>query len=152
MHLQIQKNKLLFVLEGPLNVVEIQGCRGPLFTLTVLLNERAENSILKIAGARTWLWSVYFPHVMAEQQSDLQLGWLLSRVRLSVTPWTAALQASLSITNPRSLLRLAQTQSRVSDAIQPSHALSSPPPAFSLSQHQGLFQRVSSLHQMAKVL
>ena len=53
---------------------------------------------------------------------------------------------------PRSLLRLAQTQSRVSDAIQPSHALSSPPPAFSPSQHQGLFQRVSSLHQMAKVL
>ena len=30
---------------------------------------------------------------------------------------------------------------RVSDAIQPSHPLSSPsPPAFNLSQHQGLFQ------------
>ena len=28
---------------------------------------------------------------------------------------------------------------RVSDAIQPSHPLSSPPPAFSISQHQGLF-------------
>ena len=41
----------------------------------------------------------------------------------------------------------------VSDAIQPSHPLSSPsPPAFNLSQHQGLFQWVSSLHQMAKVL
>ena len=41
----------------------------------------------------------------------------------------------------------------VSDAIQPSHPLSSPfPPAFSLSQHQGLFQWVSSLHQVAKVL
>ena len=42
---------------------------------------------------------------------------------------------------------------RVSDAIQPSHPLSSPPPpAFSLSQHQGLFQSVSCLHQVAKVL
>ena len=42
---------------------------------------------------------------------------------------------------------------RVSDAIQPSHLLSSPsPPAFSLSQHQGLLQWVSSLHQLAKVL
>ena len=42
---------------------------------------------------------------------------------------------------------------RVSDAIQPSHPLSSPsPPAFSLSQHQYLFQRDSSLHQVAKVL
>ena len=41
---------------------------------------------------------------------------------------------------------------RVSDAIQPSHPLSSPsPPAFSLSQHQGLFQWVSSSHQVAKV-
>ena len=42
---------------------------------------------------------------------------------------------------------------QVSDAIQPSHPLSSPsPPAFNLSQHQGLFQWVSSLHQVAKVL
>ena len=40
----------------------------------------------------------------------------------------------------------------VSDAIQPSHPLSSPSPAFSLSQHQGLFQCVSSLYQVAKVL
>ena len=42
----------------------------------------------------------------------------------------------------------------VSDAIQPSyHPLSSPsPPAFNLSQHQGLFKHVSSLHQVAKVL
>ena len=41
----------------------------------------------------------------------------------------------------------------VSDAIQPSHPLSSPsPPVLNLSQHQGLFQWVSSLHQVAKVL
>ena len=37
-------------------------------------------------------------------------------------------------------------------AIQSSHPLSSPsPPAFNLSQHQGLFKWVSSLHQVAKV-
>ena len=42
---------------------------------------------------------------------------------------------------------------RVSDAIQPSHPLSSPsPPALNLSQNQGLFKWVSSLHQVAKVL
>ena len=42
---------------------------------------------------------------------------------------------------------------RVSDAIQSSHPLSSPsPPALNLSQHQGLFKWVSSLHQVAKVL
>ena len=38
-------------------------------------------------------------------------------------------------------------------AIQPSNPLSSPfPPAFNLSQHQGLFKWVSSLHQVTKVL
>ena len=49
---------------------------------------------------------------------------------------------------------LAQTHAhRVNDAIQPSHPLPSPsPPAFNLSQHQGLFLWVSSLHQVAKVL
>ena len=42
---------------------------------------------------------------------------------------------------------------RVGDAIQPSHPLSSPSPlAFNLAQHQGLFQWVSSLHQVTKVL
>ena len=52
------------------------------------------------------------------------------------------------------LLELAQTCVHwVNDATQPSHPLSSPsPPAFSLSQHQGLFQWVDSLHQVAKEL
>ena len=50
------------------------------------------------------------------------------------------------------LLEFTQTHVHwVSDAIQPFHHLSSPsPPAFNLSQHQGLFQWVSSWHQMAK--
>ena len=61
---------------------------------------------------------------------------LLSCIRLFVTPWTAACQASLFITNSRSLLKL---MSIVLDAIQPSHPLWSPsPPAFNLSQQQGL--------------
>ena len=40
----------------------------------------------------------------------------------------------------------------VIDAIQPSHPLSSPSPAFNLSQNQGLFKWVSSSHQVAKIL
>ena len=62
----------------------------------------------------------------------------LSCVWLLVTPWTAARQASLSINH---LLELAQTYVHwVGDAIQLSHPLSSlSPPAFNLSQHQGLF-------------
>ena len=69
----------------------------------------------------------------------------------SETPWIAARQASLSITNSQSSLRL--NVHRVGDAIQPSQSLSSPsPPAPNPSQHQGLFQWVSSSHEVAKVL
>ena len=52
------------------------------------------------------------------------------------------------------LLEFTQTYVHwVGDAIQPSHPLSSPSPALNLSQHQGLFQWVSSSpHQVAKVL
>ena len=75
---------------------------------------------------------------------------LLSRVRHFATPWIAAHQASLSITNsqfhPNSC-----PSSRW--AIQPSHPLSSPsPPAPNPSQHQSLFQWVNSSHEVAKVL
>ena len=50
------------------------------------------------------------------------------------------------------LLELAQTHSIKSDATQPFHPLSSPSPTFNLPQYQGLFQWVSSSHQVAKVL
>ena len=40
----------------------------------------------------------------------------------------------------------------IGDVIQPSHPLWSPPLAFNLSQHQGLFKWVSSSHEVAKVL
>ena len=52
------------------------------------------------------------------------------------------------------VLELTQTDvHKVDDAIQPSHPLlSPPPPAFNLSQHQGLFKSVSSLHHVAKIL
>ena len=71
-------------------------------------------------------------------------------VRLFATPRITARQASLSITNSRSSLKLVH---RVDDAIQPSHPLSSPsPPAPNPSHHQSLFQRVNSSHEVAKVL
>ena len=61
-----------------------------------------------------------------------------------------ALQASLSITNSQSLLKLMSTES-----MMPSNhlILSSPsPPAPNPSQHQSIFQWLNSLHQVAKVL
>ena len=52
------------------------------------------------------------------------------------------------------LMEFTQTHvHRVSNAIQPSHPLSSPsPPAPNPSQHEGLFQWVNSSHKVAKVL
>ena len=65
---------------------------------------------------------------------------LLSCVQLFATPWTSAPQVSLSILFYY-LPEFAQTHVLwVGDAIQPSHPLLPfSPPAFSLSQHQGLF-------------
>ena len=68
-----------------------------------------------------------------------------------MTPWTAACQASLSITNSQCLLKLMSIK-----AVMPSnypilcHPLLLPPLIF--FQHQGLFQGISFLHQVAEVL
>ena len=63
----------------------------------------------------------------------------------SVTPWTAARHASLSITISQSLLKLMSIglvmPSSISSSVVPF------PPTLSLSQHQGLFQWAGSLHQ-----
>ena len=55
---------------------------------------------------------------------------------------------------PHQLPKFAQTHVHwVNDAIQPSHPLPSPPPpAFNLSQHQGLLKWVSSSHQVVRLL
>ena len=72
----------------------------------------------------------------------------LSHVQLFVTPGTAARQASLSITNSQSLLKLIPIK-----LVMPSnHLILCHPVLPRLSQHQGLFQGVSSSHQVAKVL
>ena len=72
----------------------------------------------------------------------------LSCVRLFATQWTAARQASLSITSSQSPPKPMSIES-----VMPSDhlILSSPsPPALNLSQHQGLFKWVSSSHRWPK--
>ena len=75
----------------------------------------------------------------------------LSHVWLFVTPWTAACQASQSVTSSQSLPKLMSIES-----VLPSNHLilcrSRSPPGSNLSQHQDLFKWVRSLHQEAKVL
>ena len=138
---------------------------------------------LSCRGHDCFLWSYYQVEALCRSQfleslikreiywciqnADFSSVQSLSHVWLFATPWTAARQPSLSITNSRSLLKLMSIESVVpsnhlipsspsslafspsqhqghfhwvSDAIQPSHPLLSPsPPAFNLSQHQGLY-------------
>ena len=70
-----------------------------------------------------------------------------SLIWLFATLWTAACQASMSITNSWNLLKLMSIES-----VMPSNylILLSPSSAFSLSQHQGLFKWVSSLIRWTK--
>ena len=76
--------------------------------------------------------------------------------------WCSVTQSCPTLCNPMDcstpgfpvlhyLLEFAQTHAhQVYDVIQPTHPLSPPsPPALNLSQHQGLFQRVSSSYQVA---
>ena len=92
-------------------------------------------SLLPYGLWKSWQWSV---------QS-------LSHVQLFATPWTIACQASLSITNSQSLLKLMSIELvMLSNHLILCHSLLLPPS--NLSQHQGLFRRVSSSHQVAEVL
>ena len=80
-------------------------------------------------------------HVVAVQS--------LSCVRFFATPWTAACQAPVSSTFSQSLLKYKSIES----VMLSNHLiLCLPSSALNLSQHQGLFQWVGSLYQVAKVL
>ena len=74
---------------------------------------------------------------------------LLSNVQLCVTQWAVDCQAPLSSTISWKLLEFIYIESVMLSVL--SCAIPSPF-AFSLSQHQGLFQRVRSSHHVAKVL
>ena len=94
---------------------------------------------------------------------SIMLAWrvsgFFSSVQFSCSVISDTLWGSMNCSMPglpvhHQLLESTQTHVHwVGDAIQPSHPLSSPsPPPLSLSQHQGLFQWISSSHQVAKVL
>ena len=68
---------------------------------------------------------------------------LLSRVWLFTTLWTAACQASLSITNSQNLLKLMSIESVMSSS--PSHPLLSPSPAFKVFPSIRVFSNDSAL-------
>ena len=100
-------------------------------------------------------WSGVLLELSAEHLPTASPVWQLlqslSQVRFFATPWTAALQSSLSFTISQSSLKLMSIESVMPS--KPSCPLSpSTPPALNLSQHQSLFQWVGSSYQVAKVL
>ena len=132
----------IFLWHGKGNQGYLSFRKKAVFTL-VLHTQKNHNK--KANATRNEVALNFFGRIL--QFSSVQL---LSHFRLFATPWIAACQASLPITNSRSSPRLIH---QVGDAIQPSHPLSSPsPPAPNPSQYKGLFKWVSSLHQVAKVL
>ena len=101
-------------------------------------------------GALKDVW-VYMSSQSWDPHDEIQFRqFSRSVVSDSATPWTTALQASLSITNSRSLPKPMSIE-----LVMPSNYLilsSSSPPALNLCQHQGLFKGARSSHQVAKVL
>ena len=94
-----------------------------------------------------------------------ELGWGWSLLVVASVQFSSVAQLCPTLCDPMNrstpglpvhhqLLEFTETHVHwVGDAIQPSHPLSSPsPPAPNPSQHQGLFQWVNSLNEVAKVL
>ena len=105
---------------------------------------------LTSAASSAWAGDIFTTEPLGKPFSSLQLS--------SVTQSCLTFCDPMDCNTPgfpvhHQLLDLAQTHVIDSDAIEPSHPLLSPfKLAFNLSQHQGLFQCVSSSHQVAKVL
>ena len=116
-----------------------------------------------LPSPRITIWSSNStPEYISEENESTSLKRYMG---CNIHQFSSVTQLCLTLCNPmdcstpgfhvhHQLPELAQTHVHwVSDAIQPSYPLSSPsPPAFHLSQHQGLFQWVSSLHQVVNVL
>ena len=105
--------------------------------------------------ANTFLFSVsmslaFYSDYTYKWSDQIRSDQSLSRIRLFATPWITALQASLSITNPRSSLRLTSVESVIPSSHlilwRPLLLLPPIPPSISL------FQWVNCSHKVAKVL
>ena len=127
-------------------------CNTPSLPIHQQLLEFTQTHVHWIGDAIQASHPLAFPSLPAFKLSQHQFSSIhsLSHVQLFATPWTVAHQPSLSIINSQILLNSGPLSwwchLIISSSVTPS------PPAFNLSQRQGIFQWVSASHQVAKVL
>ena len=115
----------------------------------------APSARVKALKTNSWMSFLWTP-------CEISLSWDSGRISGPPVQFRSVAQSCPTLCNPMNCSMPVHHQLReptqthvhcVSDAIQLFHPLLSPsPPAFNLSQHQGLFQWVGSSHQLAKVL
>ena len=116
---------------------------------------------LSVRDRKYWRVNVFIGHIGIR---GLMLKLIGRRLLIIVIWFSSVAQSRPTLCDPmdcnipgltvhHQLLESTQTHVHwVGDAISPSHPLSSPSPAFNLSQHQGLFKWDSPSHQVTKVL
>ena len=134
-----------------LNTTSLQECntfRYPSFSVGSLVSWPLENKLFEVVIVMALYCQ--FRIFLSPQCNWIIVQFIRSVVSNSATPWIAAHQASLSITNSQSSLRLTsiETVMPCSHLILGCPLLHLPPIPPSIS----LFQRVNSSHEVAKVL
>ena len=124
-------------------------CSFPSLSYIVWLPQK----FLKLEGAKV-LIHLISPSTFVKPLKLPSLLFCRSVTKSCLTLWNPTDCSTQGFLVLHPLLEVAQTQVHwVSDAIQPSYFLLSPSPhPLNLSQHQGLFQWVGSLHQVSKLL
>ena len=128
-----------------MSVLEVSLFQDFLSFRLVILNFNFKSASFRYQFSSVQLWFTFKSASLRYQCSSVQLCVTLCNPMVCSTP---------GLPVHYQLLEFAQTHIHwAGDAIQPYHPLSSPsPPAFNLSQHQGLFQGVSFSHQVDEVL
>ena len=139
----------------------------PLFNIVSISTHCVFHTTLRVVFLNVKLdhvISLWF-HLHKKSQRIFMSNRALHSLPLLKVQFTSVTQLCLTLCDPMNRstpslsvhhkpLEFTQTHAhQVGDAIKPSHPLSSPsPPVPNLSQHQGLFQRVNSSHEVANVL
>jgi len=145
--------------DEPPRSVGIQNATGEEWRNSSRRNEEAEpkrkkRQVVAVYGGESKVWCCKEPYCIGNWNVRSMNQGKFSSVAQSCPSLCDSMDSSRPGFCVHQLLEFAQTHvHQVGDTIQPAYPLSSPsPPAFNLSQHQGLFKWVSSLNQVVKVL